>query len=437
MFLRGLLPLVVLVPACSACASEPTPARPDASVDASDDSAIDARVDATKPCTPNPRSTFVPDGWVPWDGYVPCSGFYVPTTASQLPPALTWETCAAAAKPQIVGCKSVVLDPNGMDSAAIDVSVDDNGKAVLLFSQDYKDRQLITVADADGGLVHSALLVAERSRYAVAAAIPKAFVYPRYVLHGVDMIGGVTDGVIVGTVGMVAPSAGRRWSRTVGHVIGNPGVAHIENSGSITLLSFADLAVAGDIITPTQSGPFGNSFPEFFGDSLYWFGNANRRALQRRWDNDTGPVDFIDYKDDDHGAGNLGTDGVDMVWMESHGPATQSALWTSADYWTSPYAKNKADLKPRRLRSEIPNTLAGKAIVVGCGRAANFSGNGFRIIDLKDGSSWFFPQQFDGWIWLTALALTCDEVFIRTASAKGPTITRIPIASLGPASPAD
>ncbi|CAN5520493.1 hypothetical protein BH09MYX1_BH09MYX1_01160 [soil metagenome] len=236
----------------------------------------------------------------------------------------------------------------------------------------------------------------------------------------------------------IAPLSGRQWTTTVGNSVGAPGLAFMSNNAEIDLLSADDpTKKLADIITPTRSGPFGNSFPEFFGDSLYWFGNANRRALQRRWDKDTGPVDFIDYKDDDHGAGNLGTDGVDMVWMESHGPATQSALWTSADYWTSPYAKNEADLKPRRLRSEIPNALAGEAIVVGCGRAAYFPATGFRIINLKDGTSWFFPQQFDGWNWLTALALTCDEVFIRTASAKGPTITRIPIANLGPASPAD
>jgi hypothetical protein len=340
--------------------------------------------------------------------------------------------------PKIVGCKSVVLDPAGTGSVVTDVSIDANAKPVLLFGQDYEDHQLVAIADADGGLVHSALFVAERSRYAIAGAIPKAFVHPRYVLDAVDMVGKQTDGVVVGMVDVVEPTAGRRWTRTVGHVVGNPGIAHIENTSSMTLLSFADPSiVAGDVITPTQSGAFGNSFPEFFGDSLFWFGNANRRALQRRWDKDTGPVDFIDYKDDDHGAGNLGTDGIDMVWIESHGPATKSAFWTTADYWTSPYAKNKADLNPRRLRSELPNALAGKAIVVGCGRAAYFPGNGFRIINLKDGTSWFFPQQVNGWNWLTALALTCDEVFLRTASAKGSTITRLPIANLGPASPAD
>ena len=81
--------------------------------------------------------------------------------------------------------------------------------------------------------------------------------------------------------------------------------------------------------------------------------------------------------------------------------------------------------------------LVGDAIVVGCGRAAFFPSTGVRIINLKDGSSWFLGEPANGWTWATALALTCDELFVRTASTKGATITRVPLANLGPATPAD
>ncbi|CAN5685161.1 hypothetical protein BH09MYX1_BH09MYX1_61790 [soil metagenome] len=182
--------------AFSACSTEPETVRPDASNDASD-GAADVQNEAA-PCTQKPRPNFVPDGWVAWDAYTPCSGFFVPTKTDHLPPGFQWETCPLAATPVVNGCKSVVLDPAGTGSVATDVSVGANGKAVVLFGQDYKDRQLFTLADADGSVVHAALLVADRSTFAVAAAVPKSFIYPRYALNAVDMLGKKTDGVRVG-----------------------------------------------------------------------------------------------------------------------------------------------------------------------------------------------------------------------------------------------
>jgi hypothetical protein len=81
--------------------------------------------------------------------------------------------------------------------------------------------------------------------------------------------------------------------------------------------------------------------------------------------------------------------------------------------------------------------LVGDPIVVGCGHAAFFPSNGVRIVNMNDGSSWFLAEPANGWNWSTALALTCDEVFLRTASPKGASITRLPIANLGPSTPAD
>ncbi|CAN5685235.1 hypothetical protein BH09MYX1_BH09MYX1_61800 [soil metagenome] len=433
MRLVGVVSLIALQ-ACSACSSEPTPVRPDASHDASD-GAVDVQNEAA-PCAPKARPAFVPDGWVEWNGYAPCAGFYVPTSETQLPAPVKWEDCPSEATPKVQGCRSIALDPAGTGGSGLDVALDALGKPVLTFGQDYATHQIYRVAHADGA-VHSSILASDVKNYSLLHAGIRSVAGAHWAF-GVMVSLKTANGVIVGSTNNPAPTAGRRWSTSVGNSIGGPGLANMTSTAAIDLLSADDPSEKlGTIITPAQTGTIGNSGPVFFGSSLFWFGNANRRAIQRRWDDDTGPVEFIDYNDDDHGAGNLGTDGVDMVWIESHGPATKDAFWTTADYWTSPYAKNKADLKPRRLRSEIPNALVGDAVVVGCGRAAFFPSNGLRIINLKDGTSWFLPEPANGWNWSTALALTCDEVFVRTASAKGSTISRLPIANLGPATTAD
>ncbi len=436
--------LLALGTGCSGC----SPGTPAGSSDASSDvdaAASDAK-EEPKPCTPKPRPSFVPDGWRPLDEYRPCSGLYVPTKVGELPAPPVWESCGAEVDPPIAGCERIAVDPASKGYiGSTDASLDGNGDVHVLFSREYADRQLLLVASAKGE-VYSALMVAQPKDYGVAAAPLQSIYAPRWLLDVVDMTTKKLDGFVGGTFGEVGPTVTHTFVSNNspldrGLVVGLPGILLLENNASLKLLDFDDPSKAlADVITPTQSNGISNSFVMFHGSSLFWFGNTGRLGIQRRWDSDTGPVDFINYNDPNHGAGDLGTDGKDMVWVESHGPQISNALWTTADYWTSPHVKDKKDLKPRRLRSEIPNVLGGKHVKVGCGRAAlNTGGGGLRVVNVSDGSSWFLPDsKKTGWGWVEPLQLTCEYLYARVGYA-GPTVTiaRFPFATLGPADPPD
>ena len=434
--LRRLAPWF-LASVCAACGSEQQAGPADASIEAD---AADTR-DEPKPCTPKPRPSYVPDGWRPFDEYRPCSGLYVPTTPEGLPASPVWESCGADVDPPLAGCERIAVDPTSTGWTATDVSGDGNGGILVLTSREFTTYQVFLVADI-AGKVYSAIMASDMGRYALTYELLQSINGARWLMNVVDMLGKRTDGFVGGTTADVSPRI--TWKQDVGEngeVIGPPGIMHMTNNAQLELLDFNDPSKKlVDIITPAQDNELLNSFPMFHGDSLFWFGNSGRMAAQRRWDADTGPVDFINYNDPDHGAGDLGTDGKDMVWIEAHGPALYNSFWTTADYWTSPYVKDRKDLNPRRLRSEIPNILAGDHVKVGCGRGSLNNGLGLRVVDLTTGGSWFLPSasKKTGWTWVQPLLLTCDYLYGRV-SYRGQhiTIARFPFTALGPATPPD
>jgi hypothetical protein len=343
--------------------------------------------------------------------------------------------------PPVAGCERIKVGPEARSNGgSTDAWVDENGKVFVLVSREYLDHQVVLAAEV-GGSVRAAIIAGDRFDIALTAELLQSINASRWSLSVYDVKRDAGDGFIAGTIETPAPT-GLRHSKVSGsgsHV-GSPGILFLENNANFQLLDFADPSTKLlDITTPAQNNGIPNSFAMWHGPSLYWFGNAGRRAIQRRWDADTGMVDFINYNDPDHGAGDMGTDGKDMVWIESHGPATKNALWTTADYWTSPYVKDKKDLKPRRLRSEVANVLFGVHVKVGCGRAALDTGVGMRVVEIATGNSWFFPNaNKTGWGWVTPLVVTCDYIYARVGYS-GPYVTvgRMPISSLGPPTPPD
>ena len=435
--LRRLAPWF-LASACAACGSEQPAGPADASTDASDA----ATRDEPKPCTPKPRPSYVPEGWRPFDEYLPCSGLYVPTKPEELPPSPVWESCGADVDPPLAGCERIAVDPTCTGWTATDVSADANGNIFVLTGPIFTTYQTFLVADI-GGKVYSAIMASDLTRFGLAQELLQSVYAPRWLLSVFDMPGSRVDGFVGGTIADIAPRiAWREDTGTSSEVIGPPGIMQMKNNAELELLDFNDPSKKlADIITASQDNGLSNSFTMFHGDSLFWFASSGRMAAQRRWDADTGPVDFINYTDPDHGAGDLGTDGKDMVWLESHGPASFDAEWATADYWTSPYVKDKKDLQPRRLRSEIPNMMDGDHMAVGCGRAAVTTGgpDRMRVLRLSDGASWTFPpSKKTGWDWVTPLLLTCDSLYARVAYlGQHVTIARFPFTSLGPAIPPD
>src|SRR5690606_27339005 len=117
------------------------------------------------------------------------------------------------------------------------------------------------------------------------------------------------------------------------------------------------------------------------------------------------------------GAGSVGTDGVDLVWMEGSGRVLGEHHYPTRDIVTAPFTTDPAALQPRRLRSQIAPQFGdwSQAYEVACGRAARkgaSSGRGVQIVRLSDGRGWELPETPFVWRPSTIVGMTCDEIFL-------------------------
>ncbi len=426
---------------CTGCSPTVSPA--DAGQDAAADIAVD--VNATDspiveaaPCTPEPQPAYVPAGWVPYDDYAPCTGLYIPTDVSQLPAPITWMACESSWG--VPGCRRIDLNwgPPIADGAYTDTDarVDATNHVIVMTSRDYAgamgslDHRVNFVADADGP-VYAAIMATQPGHFLPNVYhFAPSFTPPRWLWGVTEYSKFDTNGYIAGTIPQLKPSThGHYSSGAPPYSVGDLGVLQ-----GLTLLDFttgAPLAVVKGSLAVLSPWPFGS----------YLFAQGTGGLINdvERWDLDAGSVDFINYSfDPSHPAGGLGTDGVDMVWIEAHGPPSDIYSWSTADYWTSPYATNPATITPRRLTAELPDALLGVPVIVGCGMAAFVNDNGLRIVRISDGSFWMVPNVNGSPVvnWQQALAVTCTEVFVRVAFS-GPVVTmaRVAVASLGAPSP--
>jgi hypothetical protein len=384
----------------------------------------------------------VPSGWVPYDDYAACSGLYVPTNSSQLPPPVTWQPCEAAAG--VGGCRRINLDwaplpwQPGTDA---DAALDANGNVILLTSRPYGDatgaidHEFTIVAGPDGP-VYAALLATQPKAYRPYVFVPPTFAPPRWIFLVLENDSFNTSGYIAGTLGSLRPTAHGHFPGYETVVVGDLGVLGVGSNALVTLFDFDSGAKVLDIKTPSLS----MSYEWMFRSNIFWQGNSGYVDDVGRWDIEAGAVDFINYGfDPNHGAMALGTDGTDMVWLEVHGMNPDAGPYVPAttDHWTSPYVTRSQDLQPRRLRSEPPPASVGNPIAVGCGRAAYATLVGLRILRLSDGWSWFVPDT-NGWTWQQVLAMTCTELFARvTFTGPVTTIARVSFDQLGPGIPPD
>lgn len=127
--------------------------------------------------------------------------------------------------------------------------------------------------------------------------------------------------------------------------------------------------------------------------------------------------------DDDRSraAASVGTDGVDLVWIEGEGRDPQSDDWRYPirSVMTAPFTTDPEKLSPRRLRSWALETIwRSRAPVVGCGYAAfvqipETTDQRLFIVRLADGASWTLKSDEERvYRWGSPVALTCDEVFV-------------------------
>jgi len=139
-------------------------------------------------------------------------------------------------------------------------------------------------------------------------------------------------------------------------------------------------------------------------------------------------------------AGNLGSDGKDMVWTYGWGKEPGDQAYPSRDIMTAPYTTDATAINATRLRSDPNPGLGTSQFAVGHGFAGH-SGAGAGtviIVRLADGVSWTLsaPATPSKWKWLDVIGFTEDEVFLHVSKPAW-TIARVKLASLGSGTPPD
>ena len=128
--------------------------------------------------------------------------------------------------------------------------------------------------------------------------------------------------------------------------------------------------------------------------------------------------------------GGLGTDGVDMVWLEGQRPTGAPGVFAARSIDSAPFTTEPSVLQPRLLRAwpgEQLDTIYPPA--VGCGHAAFVDPSTYTLIvvRLQDGAGWSIRSPAGNtYSWNLPLAITCSEVFAQA----GENIRRFPLASL-------
>lgn len=134
---------------------------------------------------------------------------------------------------------------------------------------------------------------------------------------------------------------------------------------------------------------------------------------------------------------DIANDGHDLAWVVDVAPADRRLF-------ASPTTTDKAALSAREV-----GTVAGRMVLLGCGRALFDDRKGLTLVRLDDGKATTLPQpRCDGatgsGCWDAPIALTCDELVIGFGRndhyGKGTgdhlTVVRLDLGSLGAASPA-
>jgi hypothetical protein len=176
-------------------------------------------------------------------------------------------------------------------------------------------------------------------------------------------------------------------------------------------------------------------------DALFWTTADSYRSGINSWNPVDGARPFIRYVGDaTRGAGNLGTDGVDLAWSYGEGkqPGDKVSTYPKRDIMTAPFTSDPAALKPRRLRSDPMAGMAAAPFQVGCGYAAHGRLTApVVVVRIADGQSWSIPILGSDFHLQETIGVTCDHVYALAEIGGRWNVARIRLDSLGPGVPPD
>jgi REP element-mobilizing transposase RayT len=156
-----------------------------------------------------------------------------------------------------------------------------------------------------------------------------------------------------------------------------------------------------------------------WGDALFWQTSSQYRSGINVWTPAAGAKPFVRWVGDGtRGAGNFGTDGVDMVWSQGEGKQPTETLYPTRSVMTAPFTSDPAAVVPRRLRAQPPAdvSIGVQPFQVGCGYAAHGGGScDVLVVRLADGWGWTIRSSEPN-----SARITCSRSPATRSSSWGP-----------------
>lgn len=438
-----------------ACAERGGAAAPDAGATIPSAS---RRAEAAAPaCPAQPLPPGVPAGWTETSDWSCDCRFYTPGSKDALPPPIAWEPCPE--RPGGMECRVMKADWTASPTPiALNPLFDQapGGAPLLLFrrvAEDAPPRALLDLVAEVDGPVRAAILQLPPPGQPAGAPDPGCHLEPealrdgRWLLavRGHDAAGHASgssrEGVLGGPVDDLRPTVLARQDDDLRYdwALGGPWLLRVDSRRRVALLPWS----AGDErpVTSAAADPEGLApvHPIVRGDAVFWTGAAGPRAGINVWDPERGARPFLRWiGDPTRGAGNLGTDGVDLVWTQGEAGDPAGGPLPVRSLMTAPYTADPAALRPRRLRAAPHPSMAAAPIKVACGHAAQETGDGdVMVVRLSDGVAWRLPSAPPAMSFRVPIGLTCDEVFVVGRLGGRYNVARVRLDSLGPGLPPD
>ena len=404
-------------------------------------------------CLPRPIPSVLPPGWVEYTDWSCDCRFYLPGSAAAMPPPIAWEPCPAGAGS--FDCRMMVTDwdwSQGSYPVAFFPMLDALGgpAPLLLFRRVANEWLTDLVAEVDGDVRAAVTRVRTTDEGAGGIDAPCGTTRPtmaggRWVLgvRGDGFDGTIQtsphEGALGGSVDASAPVLLAHYAdgRPRSWYASGTRVARLDST-AFELISTPWSMSPETLVTSAPLDPEGMHAGQVrpFGDALFWLTSTSKQVGLNVWDPVAGARPFVRYLGDfTRGAADLGTDGVDLVWVYGEGKAPAADQpYPVRSIMTAPFTTDPAALQPRRLRSS-PRTCLGcnEATPVGCGYAALAGDkNDTLVVRLSDGWSWPIDTLIPSYVYNLAFGITCDEVYIGAHIGDHRTIVRIRLDSLGP-----
>ncbi len=428
----------------------------------SNDASAPADADAQATCAPQPIPPDVPQGWVEYPVMDCKYRLYVPPSRDLLPPPLAWEACTQDLGPDSYNCRQIKVDwptdikPPYAIGGEAPAYVDADGKVVMQLAKTYRREGtsgretafMSIVVEADGPVRQ-----AFWNNYQT-GQIPPLWLTQRGVAPGKsswvisEWSGGtsIRDVSVGGDDTLLSPPV------LLDVLDSSPDVATVVAGSDYyveTGYNFRVRAWDGADMGLAAQGAGAYSPPTWVGPTLLFALESFPAYRVRRWTAQDGAQELVGFGSDmTKGAGDPGSDGKDLVWIQGESLGPNDTDFPVKSIMTSPFSTDPSKIQPRRLRRwDVQSIGTGSmAPAVGCGRAAfpyplntgNPRDSGLLVVRLSDGVSWLLPNPASvggGWGW--PIALTCDEVFSMYQGQGGMTVLRVRLDSLGPGTPPD